>query len=295
MGHGDRLDRRGGFSLFAVLMFMLFIAAVAAALAVLSLEQSRLAASDGDRFRDEIGMNGFLILLTGALADSLENEPTRGMASGGTVSCELDQVGHDAVVINHAGLIDINSADQKMLVVGYLALGLARPAAERAAQLTALSRLPALAVSDDLRRQAGPAPLKFALFETVAELADIVGNDRFDLARALGIFTVQTRTASINPDLAPKDIVAALDRLHDPAITPWLQSSERSNYVTIVARRHGSVELERTAVFDIAAATPSRVSRVQFVDRISRSEKAPAEKHRTPCLSLFFQQAGWGG
>jgi len=224
-------------------------------------------------------LTGFLVKTGGQMPTALERQSV--------VGCTLDGTAYEFEIINHAGLIDLNGADPRLLRIGFVALGLSPELATQYADKTTKFRASA---QNGVASMAIGELRKGALIERISELADIVGNDKFDLGAALAVFTVSTRTMSINSELSPENLQRPLLAIGDPAVRDWALSREKSSNLTVQVIRHGNIEAKRTFSFSLfQVAMRGGVT----VDEMDEQRLTPSSKPivaRSRCLDVF---ASW--
>ncbi|ARO26435.1 hypothetical protein CO659_16590 [Rhizobium sp. S9] len=204
----------GGFALLAVLAFLLLFAALllpfssAARLGALTsshnFERSRLSYAAES-------VNAYAaVKLTSDLfwANSMTRDDGK--------SCRIKDLTLTLRIVNHAGLIDLNVAGVTTIAAGLKALAMSdEQAAAVAGSIVAFRSLQAGSAP-----ASGPQPdfgFKHAPFEDVVELLDFAEMRRFTPEQLSEIFTVDSHSAFIARDFAPKPLQPILAKLDGSA------------------------------------------------------------------------------
>jgi len=183
----------GGFALLAVLSFTLFLAIVLAALAASSRARVLTVSYEYDRTR--LGMaaeaiNGYLGWRLG------HDDAWRHSAETATfldMDCSIGPVFARISIVPHAQLVNLNTAEELLLVTGFEKLGLTASEANILASKIIQFRAPRPTGEEDT---AGiDAGFKYGSFEDIAELHDFELLRSFS-SRELGrVFSVQSGQA----------------------------------------------------------------------------------------------------
>ena len=252
-----------GFSLVAVLVFMLIVSAIVVPFAVTAKTRLMIANSEVEQER--------LSLLAEGLGNVVASTLTG--ASGGQklpldstpASCRSGELSFAVRVQDHGGLIDLNAADDSLLELGFAALGFERQTSEELAKATIRFRDSAkLFVGLPPSRSAvGPAEDKQAPFESVSELQEFPALASIPLRTLNGVFTVNSKRGTVSADRAPSRLRAALASGSSASVVQAL--ADASAYTVDVVVRRDSSGIAGEAGFIIekspTGAAFSRVSR----------------------------------
>lgn len=164
---GDSDD--SGFALLAVLGFILLFAMFLAPFAA----SSRLKALTVGHEYNQARLGTAVQAINGYIAWRIGADPRwRGAVDGGDLfssECAIKDVSMKIAIIPHASLINLNTAEQPLLVTGFKGIGLSGLDAQDTAQKVMRFRSPATGNGDDRGIDAGP---KHAPFEDISELHD---------------------------------------------------------------------------------------------------------------------------
>ncbi|RWF61191.1 MAG: general secretion pathway protein GspK, partial [Mesorhizobium sp.] len=124
---GDRSgDERtsDGFSLVAVLIFMLIVSAIVVPFAVTAKTRLMIANNEVEQERLSLLAEGLANVVSSELADGSATEelPLDSTRMG----CRSGEFTFDVRIQDHGGLIDLNAADAQLLSLGFASLGFDR-------------------------------------------------------------------------------------------------------------------------------------------------------------------------
>lgn len=230
---------RSGFSLVAVLVFMLIVSAIVVPFAVTAKTRLMIANSEVEQERMSLLAEG----LGNVVASMLTS------ASGGQkfpldstpASCWSGGFSFTVRVQDHGGLIDLNAADDRLLGLGFAALGFEQQKSDELAKVTIRFRDNTKLFADlpQSRSAAGPPEDKQAPFESVSELQEFSALSSIPLRTLNGVFTVNSKRGTISADRAPDRLRAALAAGSSASVVQAV--ADASAYtVDVVVRRDGS-------------------------------------------------------
>ncbi|MER9298044.1 general secretion pathway protein GspK [Mesorhizobium sp. M0621] len=285
-----------GFSLVAVLVFMLIVSAIVVPFAVTAKTRLMIANNEVEQER--------LSLLAEGLGNLVASELTGGSGTktfaldSTPAACRSGAFSFDVRVQDHGGLIDLNAADDNLLALGFASLGFEQQASQALAEA-------ALRFRDNAKLFAGkPGPRsavgspqdKQAPFESVSELQEFAALASVPLQALHAAFTVNSKRGTISADRAPNRLRAALATGSSAAL---VQAAEASAYTIDVAVTRDGSGITGQAGFIIEK---SPVSDTAF-RRVSRSPARdagtlPADAGSAGCEVLFGTEAaqllqGW--
>ncbi|CAN7412344.1 hypothetical protein [Mesorhizobium sp. LjRoot246] len=285
-----------GFSLVAVLVFMLIVSAIVVPFAVTAKTRLMIANNEVEQER--------LSLLAEGLGNVVATELTGGSGTktfpldSAPAVCRSGAFSFDVRVQDHGGLVDLNAADDRLLALGFASLGFGQQASQALAEAAIRFRDNAKLFAGQPRPRSavGPPQDKQAPFESVSELQEFAALASVPLQALHAAFTVNSKRGTISADRAPSRLRAALATGSSAAI---VQAAEASAYtVDVVVRRDGS-GITGEAGFIVEK---SPVSETAFW-RVSRSPareagELPAVAGGAGCEVLFGVEAarllqGW--
>lgn len=290
-----------GFSLVAVLVFMLIVSAIVVPFAVTAKARLIIANNEVEQER--------LSLLAEGLANVVSSELAHGSAAekllldSTPTSCRSGEFAFDARIQDHSGLIDLNAADTHLLSLGFASLGFDRQTSEAVAKAAIQFRgnASAFAAQAEPATSVGPPENKLAPFESVSELQEFSALASTPLYDLYGVFTVNSKRGTLSLDHAPNRLRAVLAGASGSDASVMQGATETSAYtIEITARRDGSgiagqagFIIER---FPASAAGFRRLSRspTAVVTDLART----ASSRTTNCDALFGTAAteilmGW--
>lgn len=150
-----------------------------------------------------------------AIVEFAAPSPAIAGNSVGARSIEVFGQSVQVTVEFEAGRIDLNTADDLLLIAGFAGNGYSESEARRMA-----ARIVDWRDSDDLTSEQGAERNEYRLagrtqaprngpFETVSEVQQVLEGERID-AGLLEAFTVYSHSPQVNPELAPARVAAAL-------------------------------------------------------------------------------------
>jgi len=232
--------RENGFSLVAVLGFLLLVSSILLPLSISS--HTRLLSAKYDLDQAQLDM----ILESTELA--IKTQWKRGFQTSGNSEftksfvCQFPDISIRAELRELGGLIDLNGANERLLAIGFQAIGIT----DSSASVLARSVLAYRSRNTQFQIELGVEPsggFKNGLFETVAELHDFESLRSLSLHELQRVFTVHNRSASINYTLASADLKEALDEARRNGFDlPFMNTGTRRHrglYIHVGARFHG--------------------------------------------------------
>jgi general secretion pathway protein K len=250
-----------GFSLVAVLVFMLIVSAIVVPFAVTAKTRLMIANNEVEQERLSLLAEGLGNVVASALTGGsgaekfpLDSTPT---------ACQSGEFSFNVRVQDHGGLIDLNAADESLLALGFAALGFGQQPSDELAKAAIRFRDTAklFAGLPQSRSAVGPAEDKQAPFESVSELQEFSALSSIQLQTLDGVFTVNSKRGTISADRAPGRLRAALASGSDASVVQ--ASAEPSAYtVDVVVRRDGSGIAGEAGFIIEKSATGAAFSRV---------------------------------
>jgi len=180
-------EQNSGFGLITALMFVLLVAAVITPLAVVS--RSQVLASTYSARR-----TAFELLAPGLSRVVYEGYSTSPMITGWQ-RCEVKDKIFYLHIQDQNGLIDLNSASNPLLTIGFRALGYSDVDATHFA-----NRVEEYREIGSVEQSADSDPTfvaKHAPFENIAELYDILAPSGPEIDRVTAVFTIYNKTDSV--------------------------------------------------------------------------------------------------
>ncbi|MER9470749.1 general secretion pathway protein GspK [Mesorhizobium sp. M0482] len=243
MTEGRFEDQNGsaGFSLVAVLVFMLIVSAIVVPFAVTAKTRLMIANNEIEQERLSLLAEGLANVVSSELANGSRTEKLPLDSS--PTACRSGKFTFDVRIQDHSGLIDLNAADAHLLSLGLASLGFDRQTAEELAGAAIQFRggPNAFATQAEPAASVGPPENKQAPFESVSELEEFSALASTPLHDLYDVFTVFSKRGTLSLDRAPsrlRTVVAGASTSGD-SITQG--ASEASAYsVQVTARRDGS-------------------------------------------------------
>ncbi|MER8647893.1 hypothetical protein [Mesorhizobium sp. M0619] len=235
----DADSTSAGFSLVAVLVFMLIVSAIVVPFAVTARTRLMIANNELEQER--------LSLLAEGLGNVVASELTGDQVTeklpldSTPAACRSGKYSFGLRVQDHGGLIDLNAADDRLLGLGFAALGFEQQMADELARAAIRFRDSAklFAGLPQARSPVGPPEDKQAPFESVSELQEFSALAQIPLRNLQGIFTVNSKRGTVSSDRAPRRLRAVLVGGPDASVVAG--ASDVSAYtVDIVVRQDGS-------------------------------------------------------
>ncbi len=227
--HDPSTRQRDGFALLLVIWVLAILAVLVASFAAATRSETQLSRNlvDGARARAlaEAGVAEAIAALIGQdRAWRHDGTPHLLTLAGGKVRVRIE---------DEAGKIDLNAAPIE--VIGGLCTELRVEPGTTTALLNAVAarRASAGAVAPPL---AGPAPsladamrqtAAGAAFVTVEQLRHIPGVDATTVARLRPFLTVYAKSAAINPELAPREVLLAIPGIDPAQVDGFIASRAR--------------------------------------------------------------------
>jgi len=279
-----------GFSLVAVLVFMLIVSAIVVPFAVTARTRLMIANNELEQER--------LSLLAEGLGNVVASELTAEQAmerlplDSTPAACRSGKYSVVLRVQDHGGLIDLNAADDRLLGLGFAALGFEQQMSDELAKAAIRFRDSAklFAGLPQARSPVGPPEDKEAPFESVSELQEFSALAPIPLRNLQGIFTVNSKRGTVSADRAPRRLRAVL--VGGPNASVVAGATDVSAYtVEIAVRRDGSgITGEAGFIIEKSQAGSSSFSRVS---RSPAGDVAaqPAAMATAGCEALFGTEA----
>jgi len=184
-----------GFALLAVLGFILLFAMFLAPFAASSRLKALTVGHEYNRAR----LGNAVEAINGYIAWRLSADPRwRGAVDGGGLfssECAIKDVSMKIAIIPHASLINLNTAEEPLLVSGLKGIGLIGIDAQDTAQKVMWFRSPGTSNGDDRGIVGGP---KHAPFEDISELHDFEALRGVALADLGHVFSVREGRAILS-------------------------------------------------------------------------------------------------
>lgn len=291
--HPEDESASAGFSLVAVLVFMLIVSAVVVPFAVMARTRLMIANNEVEQERLSLLAEGLANVISSELAGSpatgkllLDSTPTR---------CRSGSLTFDVRVQDHGGLIDLNAADAHLLSQGFVSLGFDPQTSEALAKAAIRYRASTNAFAAQAEPQAspvGPAEYKAAPFESVSELQEFSALASTPLPDLYGIFTVDSKRGSVALDHAPNRLRAVLTDTSDSSVSVMQTVAGAPAYtVDITAMRDGSAIAGHAGFiiepFPTSSAGFRRVSQSPIAETVA----SPPSPITASCDTLFGTEA----
>lgn len=295
--NADGDSASSGFSLVAVLVFMLIVSAIVVPFAVTAKTRLMIANNELEQER--------LSLLAEGLGNVVASELTGGSGAktfpldSTLAACREGDFSFDVRVQDHDGLIDLNTADDQLLALGFVSLGFQRERAQALAKATIRFRDNAtlFAGQPQSRNPVGPPQDKQAPFESVSELQEFPALASMPLQTLHAVFTVNSKRGTISTDRAPNRLRAALAGGSSASVTE--APADASAYtVDVVVRRDGSgITAEAGFIIERSPLSPTAFQRVAR-SPLSAATALPPAIGTAGCEVLFGAEAarilrGW--
>ncbi|WP_217568736.1 general secretion pathway protein GspK [Mesorhizobium sp. GbtcB19] len=260
-------DKKAGFALVAVLVFMLIVSAIVAPFALTARSRLMIAANDTEQQRLVMVADGLVNVVAGELFDG--SATSKLPQNARPARCHAGHFSFELSVQDHRGLIDLNAASDELLAQGVASFGFDPQMAGEIAKAIVTFRSPpnAFAAGAQPRSSLGPPQNKFAGFESVSELQEFSALAAIPLRDLYAVFTVDLKQGAIVLAKAPsrlRNFVNTASQGEQPADP---NKNGGSLYtVEVTARRDGSgitgqagFVIEKSA---LAATRFIRISRI---------------------------------
>lgn len=287
--HAADESASAGFSLVAVLVFMLIVSAVVAPFAVMARTRLMIANNEVEQERLSLLAEGLANVVSSELPGSppkgklpLDSTPTR---------CRSGKLTFDVRVQDHGGLIDLNASDTQLLSQGFLSLGFDPQTAEALAKAATRYRASTNAFAVQAEPSAspvGPAEYKAAPFESVSELQEFAALSSTPLPNLYGIFTVNSKRGTVALDHAPNRLRAILTDASESSGSVMQTVAGAPAYtVDITAMRDGSgIAGHAGFIIEPFPANPAGFRRVSQSPAAETTASPPASGTAS-CDTLF--------
>ncbi|WP_457152595.1 hypothetical protein [Mesorhizobium sp. P5_C1] len=284
-----------GFSLVAVLVFMLIVSAIVVPFAVTAKTRLMIANNEVEQER--------LSLLAEGLGNVVASELVGGSGAktlpldSTPAACREGGFSFDVRVQDHDGLIDLNTADDQLLALGFASLGFQREMAQALAKAAIRFRDNVTLFAGQPRSPVGPPQDKRAPFESVSELQEFSALASLPLQTLHAVFTVNSKRGTISADRAPNRLRAALAGASGASVTE--APADASAYtVDVVVRRDGSgITAEAGFIIERSPLSPTAFQRVAR-SPVPAASALPPVVGAAGCEVLFGAEAaqilrGW--
>ncbi|MER9071070.1 type II secretion system protein GspK [Mesorhizobium sp. M0902] len=302
---GDRFgdeSTSAGFSLVAVLVFMLIVSAIVVPFAVTAKTRLMIANNEVEQERLSLLAEGLADVVSSELADGFATEKLPPDST--PTACRSGEFTFDVRIQDHSGLIDLNAADAALLSLGFASLGFDRQMSEELAEAAIQFRSSINAFAAQAAEPAtavGPAQNKQAPFESVSELQEFSALASTPLHDLHDVFTVFSKRGTLNLDHAPSRLRTVLAGSPASSASITQEATEGSAYsVEVSARRDGSGIAGQVGFiiekFPASAAGFRRISRTPAAEIADLA--ATTSSRFTDCDALFGTEAaqilmGW--
>jgi general secretion pathway protein K len=286
-------DSTAGFSLVAVLVFMLIASAIVAPFAVMARTRLMIANNEVEQERLSLLAEGLANVISSELTDAsakgklpLDSTPTGCQSGKYTIAVRIQ---------DHDGLIDLNAANVHLLSQGFVSLGADAQTSEALAEAAIQFRTSANAFAAQAEPQAspvGPTENKQAPFESVSELQEFAALASTSLPDLYETFTVNSKRGTVSLDLAPNRLRTILADTSGSSALVTATAAKASAYTVEVTARQAGSGIAGQAGFIIGAFPTSTAG----FRRLSRSPIAEASASQQPsraasCNALFGAEA----
>ncbi|MFD2055865.1 hypothetical protein ACFSQT_23210 [Mesorhizobium calcicola] len=286
-----------GFSLVAVLVFILIVSAIVVPFAVTAKTRLMIANNEVEQER--------LSLLAEGLGNVVASELTGGSGTkkipldSTPAACRAGNLSFDIRVQDHDGLIDLNAADDQLLALGFASLGFERPTAQALAKAAIRFR-----DSDKLfagqpqsRSPVGPPEDKQAPFESVSELQEFSALASTPLQALHAVFTVNSKRGTISADRAPNRLRAALAGGSSASVTEAAADASAYTVDVVVRRDESGIAGEAGFIIERSPVSPTTFQRLSR-SPVTAATALPRAAATTGCEVLFGAEAaqilrGW--
>lgn len=278
-----------GFSLVAVLVFMLIVSAIVVPFAVTAKTRLMIANNEVEQERLSLLAEGLANVVSSELADGSRTEklPLDSTPTG----CRSGEFAFDVRIQDHSGLIDLNAADVHLLSLGFASLGFDGQTSETLANAAIQFRgnANAFATQAEPTNPIGPSENKQAPFESVSELQEfsaLASTSLYDLYR---VFTVNSKRGTLSLDHAPNRLRASLVDGSGGGASVMQGATEPSAFTVEVTARRDTSGIAGQAGFIIERFPASAAG----FRRLSRSPAAEFAEIASPssiianCNGLF--------
>ncbi|CCV09523.1 conserved exported hypothetical protein [Mesorhizobium metallidurans STM 2683] len=299
MSGGDE-SASAGFSLVAVLVFMLIVSAVVVPFAVTAKTRLMIANNEVEQERLSLLAEGLANVVSSELADGSATDklPLDSTPTG----CRSGEFAFEVRIQDHGGLIDLNAADAHLLSLGFASLGFDRQISEALAEAAIQFRgnTNAFAAKAEPATSVGPAQNKLAPFESVSELQEFSTLASTPLHDLYDVFTVNSKRGTVGLDHTPNRLRGVLAAASGSGVSVMQGAAEASAYtVEITAKRDGSgVAGQAGFIIERFPASAAGFRRLSRSPAAEITDIAPTVSRTTNCDALFGTEAaqilrGW--
>lgn len=276
---------QSGFALVSVLGLFLLTSFILFAFLESSRLRSVTSATEYQSFRYRLMSEAIFQVIADRIVDgtySAGGEPAETWQA-----CRIGDYLFLLRVTDHAGLVDLNTADQKLLEHGFVALGLeagkARILAQAATEYRQINPLEQTLSESVI----GPLGLKHAPFEDILELRDFPDVKPFTQHEIARVFTVDSRGATIFPGKSPLALRAAINN-NSEMIGPTSSRYGTALTLDIEIQRSDRLSYASSVVFLMFDDDAQMKNLPAEVDGASRSATVPSS---SACKELFGDPA----
>lgn len=287
---GDDESASAGFSLVAVLVFMLIVSAIVVPFAVTAKTRLMIANNEIEQERLSLLAEGLVNVVSSGLADGSMTEKL--LLDSTPTGCRSGEFIFDVRIQDHSGLIDLNAADAHLLSLGFASLGFDRKISEALAEGAIQFRgsTNAFAAQAEPATSIGPPQNKQAPFESASELQEFSTLASTSLHDLYGVFTVNSKRGTLSLDHAPNRLRAVLADGSGSGASIMQGAADGPTYtIEITARRNGSGIVGQAGFivesFPASAAGFRRLSRNPAAEIVDLASSMPSRA--TDCDGLF--------
>jgi type II secretory pathway component PulK len=204
-------DSTGGFALVAVLWFLVIASAVVAPFVILARTDFLIAANASQKLRLSLMAENLATLISLKLTNQRQGANFRANVplDSTRMSCSVGKYDIEIWLQDQSGLIDLNTADEKLLNIGLRSIDIADPEPVVAAISLFRSYEPQAAGMASAAKIVGGR--KSGPFESVIELSDIQALKDIEPAALHRAFTVHTGQSEVFKTRAPENLARLLD------------------------------------------------------------------------------------
>lgn len=260
-GEGDE-SASSGFSLSAVLVFMLIVSAIIVPFAVTAKTRLMIANNEVEQERLRLVAEGLGNVVASQLTGDTGTE--KFPLDFTQVACRSGELSFGIRVQDHGGLIDLNTADERLLALGFKSLGFEQQTAEELAKAAVQFRDNAGQSSEVFRPRstAGPAEDKQAPFEFVSELNEFPALVSIPPRTLHAVFTVNSKRGGVLADRAPGPLRAALAGGSGVSVFQTPVDTLAFTVEVVVRRDRSGIAGEAGFIIQKSPATPTTFWRV---------------------------------
>lgn len=192
-----------GFSLIAVLGFLLLVSSILAPLSLVSHNRLVTTKYEFDLLKVEMISHTIKQVLASQISSESLQQDRNESGSLHSFGCTYGDLKFHINVKTFAGLVDLNTANLELLTIAFRALGFQQSDELANAIIAYRSRTQRDIIDSDIEPDGG---LKNSLFESVVELHDFKALRKFSKFELEDIFTVYKKSALVSLDNADPDL-----------------------------------------------------------------------------------------